>query len=119
MDKSHPLLNEYKYNPKSTFALNEGLKRHPSTIREKELFLEEDNDNISNSSTYNNLKNNNILLELLNVRKLSNLLNKVIVDDCLILILNVRYRKEINQRIFSWEIKKSYLEMKEFLHQVY
>jgi hypothetical protein len=119
MDKSHPLLNEYKYIHKSTYGLNEGLKRVPSIIREKDLFLEEDNENFSNNNTNHNIKNsNNIAIELLNVRKLSNLLNKDTIDDCLILILNVRYKKEISQRIFCWEIKKTYLQIKEFLHQV-
>lgn len=118
MDKSHPLLNEYKHSHKSTYLFNEGLKPVPAVIREKDLFLEEDHENYMNNPNNNNLKNNSIVLELINVRKLSNLLNKDKIDDCLILILNVRYMKDISQRIFCWEIKKSYLQIKEFLFQV-
>ena len=116
MDKLHPLLNESNQT-ESFLSYNLQSQMKNSVYDTKELYLEEDND-VSYSQPYNNPKNYQIFLELVNVRNLSNLLNKHVKDDSYFLILNVRYKKDSNDKLYSWEIMKSYHQIKELLFQV-
>ena len=119
MDKSHPLLNESRQNSSSLITNNiyDKIQQRQTLIKEKDLYLQEDNE-VTYSKQLNNPKNYKIFLEILDIMKLSFLLNKQVEIDCFYIILNVRYKKESNHTMYSWEIKKSYFEIKELLFQV-
>lgn len=115
MENSFPLVIESK-RKESSYCLNDQISGKSTILKEKDLYLDEENDGSYNNFLHNS--NYHVFLEVLNVIKLSNLLNKQVEDDCDFLIINVRYKWEVNQKLFSWEIKRSYLQIKELLFQV-
>ena len=118
MDKSHPLLEISKQSNKNQFNITYEKKNDSrSILKENEANLEENE--AYNSKLPTKSKKSLIFLEILTVKKLSSLLNKSLKSDEDSYFINFKVRYKSNNKLYSWEIMKSHLQIKDLFIQVF